>query len=336
MKTFFSFVVILLLSITPIAAQDVPEASPTDTTPDTGIYVTTQDFSSLRTGPGQSFTRITILPPVTTLKAVGRTADTRWMQVDYKGTLGWIASILLIWTGDVTTLPVDGINPAPFVRRAGAVGVTTRETPLYRTQIVPEDQVGTLPAGTEVELTGRLGSNGFFRFQIQYQEQLYWVGAWNIRVISGNYLRLLDSAYLFPYGRLVLQLQENLAITIGSFTQIRDVWRRLGQGATVTCTPPPTYARSLLTEADVQVETEFKPAVAALDEAIKSINTAVSSFIDLCNSTDRSLSQTDIDAALTELANAERNLILVGSLLEPLRVRNPLLATFAGNNSSKP
>ncbi len=334
MKPFLAFLVILLLSLTTVVAQ---EATPEpDTTPDTGIYVTTQDFSSLRTGPGQSFARITVLPPILTLKAVGRTADTRWMQVDYKGTLGWIASILLVWSGDVTTLPVDGINPVPFVRRAGAMGVTTRETPLYNQQIIPEDQVGTLPAGTVVELTGRLGSNGFFRFQIQYQEQLYWVGAWNIRVISGNYLRLLDSAYLFPYGRLILQLQESLAITVGSFTQIRDVWQRLENGATVSCSPPPTYARRLLTDADVQIETEFQPAVTALDAAVTSINTAISSFIDLCNSTDRTLTQADIDAAQAEIASAERNLILVGSLLEPLRVRNPLLATFAGNQTSNP
>jgi hypothetical protein len=133
-----------------------------------------------------------------------------------------------------------------------------------------------------------------------------------------------------------LQLQENLAITIASYTQIRDVWQRLNQGATVTCSPPPTYARRLLTDADVQVESEFQPAVSALDAAITSINTAVSSFVDLCNSTDRSLSQVDIDAAQAEIASAERNLILVGSLLEPLRVRNPLLATFAGNQSSNP
>lgn len=334
MKSLFYCVVIILLSLTTVTAQDAtPEP---DTTPDTGIYVTTQDFSSLRTGPGQSFARIAVLPPVLTLKAVGRTADTRWMQVDYEGTLGWIASILLVWSGDVTTLPVDGINPAPFVRRAGAIGVTTRETPLYHLQIIPEDQVGMLPAGTQVELTGRLGSNGFFRFQIQYQELLYWVGAWNIRVISGNYLRLLDSAYLFPYGRLILQLQENLAITIGSFTQIRDVWQRLENGATVSCSPQPTYARRLLTDADVQIETEFQPAVTALDAAITSINKAISSFVDLCNSTDQTLTQADIDAAQAEIANAERNLILVGSLLEPLRVRNPLLATFAGNQSSTP
>jgi len=82
MKVLLSFVVIVGLCLTTVSAQDELTPTPTDTTPDTGIYVTTQDFSSLRTGPGQSFTRITILPPVMTLKAVGRTADTRWMQVD--------------------------------------------------------------------------------------------------------------------------------------------------------------------------------------------------------------------------------------------------------------
>lgn len=323
--------VLLLLPVVAIAREGSPTAEPS-----TGIYVTTQDFSSLRAGPGKSFHRVAVLPPVLTLEAVGRTADTRWIQVNYQGTLGWVASILLVWTGDVTMLPVDGINPAPFVRRAGAVGVTTRETPIYRTQVTPEDQVGTIPAGVEVELTGRLGDNGFFRFQIKYQGHLYWVGAWNIRVTGGNYLRLLDSAYLFPYGRLILQLEENLAVTIASYTQIRDVWRRLDQGATVTCDPPPTYARRLLTDADVQIEPAFLPAVTALDAGITAINTAISAFIDLCNSTDRVLTQADIDAALVEIASAERNLILASSLLEPLRVRNPLLATFAGDNASNP
>lgn len=334
MKKLVVLLITLMLYPGMVFAQDVIATE--EPSYGTGIYVTTQDFSSLRAGPDKSFARIDILPPVLTLEAVGRTADTRWIQVNYDGTLGWVASILLVWTGDVTTLPVDGINPAPFVRRAGAVGVTIRETPIYRTQVTPEDQIGTLPAGVEVELTGRLGQNGFFRFQIKYQGQLYWVGSWNIRVTGGNYLRLLDSAYLFPYGRLILQLEENLAVTISSFTRIRDVWRRLGQGATVSCTPPPTYARRLLTDADVQIETKFVPAVNALDAGITSINTAVSAFIDLCNSTDRSLTQVDIDAALTELASAERNLILASSLLEPLRNRNPLLATFAGNNSSNP
>lgn len=330
MKTLLTLLTLLLVSFTVAAQEATPE--PESPYPETGIYVTTQDFSSLRTGPGRDFMRVTVIDPVITLPAVGRTADTRWIQVVYDGKLGWIAAVLLVWSGDVTTLPVDGVNPAPFVRRAGAIGVTTRETPIYRTQVTPEDQVGTIPAGSVVELTGRLGQDGFFRFQINYQGELYWVGAWNIRVTSGNYLRLLDSAYLFPYGRLILQLQENLAISIGSFSQIRDVWGRLSRGDTVSCSPTPPRVRRLLTDGDVRIEPSFQPAVTALDAAIENTNAAISAFEDLCADPTRVLTREDIDAALLLIAEAERNLILASSLLEPLRVRNPLLATFAGNN----
>jgi uncharacterized protein YraI len=331
MKKFWIILLLILSCITVVAAQEAePETTPEP--PVYTVYVTTQDFSSLRTGPGMDFDRITILDPVVTLPAIGRTADTRWMQVVYDGQLGWIASILLVWSGDVTQLPVDGINPAPFVRRAGAIGVTTRETPIYRTQITPEDLVGTIPEGTEVELAGRLGDHGFFRFQIRYQGQLYWVGSWNIRVTSGNFLRLLDAAYLFPYGRLVLGLQENLALSIGSFNQIEGVWQRLDRGDHVSCDPIPTYARRTITDGDVRIEPSFGPAVSALDAGITATNAAISTFEDLCNSADSTLTREDIDAALLSLADAERNLILAGSLLEPLRIRNPLLDTFAGNS----
>lgn len=290
----------------------------------TNVYVTTQDFSSLRAGPGTAFQRLLVVPPVTTLPAVGRTSDTRWIQVYHEGRYGWIAAILLVWSGDVITLPVDGINPTPFIRRAGALGRTTRETPIYRTQVTPEDQVGVLPAGTEVELTGRLGGSGFFDFQIVYQGQLYWVGSWNIRVIDGNYRRLLDIAYLYPYGRLVSQLQRNIAESVGSYVQIASVWQRLSRGDRVSCTPIPLFVRRIITDTDARKEPNFVPAVIALDNAITSINTAISAFEDACGSGEV-LDRESIDAALVEISNAQRNLILAGSLLEPLRRRNPLL-----------
>ncbi len=315
----------LLLSFSAASAQEAEIDDPEPAIV-TDVYVTTQDFSSLRTGPGTGFPRLTVLAPVVTLPAVGRTSDTRWIQVYHEGQYGWVAAILLVWSGDVITLPVDGINPTPFIRRAGALGRTTRETPIYRTQVTPEDQVGTLPAGTEVELTGRLGGTGYFDFQIVYQGQLYWVGSWNIRVIDGTYRRLLDIAYLYPYGRLVSQLERNIAQSIGSFAQISSVWQRLSVGDRVSCTPIPLFVRRIITDTDAQKEPNFVPAVLALDNAITSINTAISSFEDACGSDDI-LARGTIDAALAEIDNAERNLILAGSLIEPLRRRNPLLDT---------
>lgn len=321
----FIFVLAMLLSLSTVAAQESEIQDPEPAIV-TDVYVTTQDFSSLRAGPGTGFPRLAIIDPVVTLPAVGRTSDTRWIQVYHEGQYGWIAAILLVWSGDVITLPVDGVNPVPFIRRAGALGRTTRETPIYRDSVTPENQVGTLPAGTEIELTGRLGGSGHFDFQIVYQGQLYWVGSWNIRVIDGTYRRLLDIAYLYPYGRLVSLLERNIAQSIGSYTQIASVWQRLSQGDRVSCTPIPLFVKHIITDSDAQKEPNFVPAVLALDNAITSINTAISSFEDACGSDD-TLTKEVIDAALAEVDNAERNLILAGSLLEPLRRRNPLLDT---------
>lgn len=323
MKKIIAMLGVILFSTMAVVGQEADNPEPAIVT---DVYVTTQDFSSLRAGPGTAFPRLSVVPPVTTLPAVGRTSDTRWIQVYHEGQYGWIAAILLVWSGDVITLPVDGINPTAFIRRAGALGRTTRETPIYRTQVTPEDQVGTLPAGTEVELTGRLGGSGFFDFQIVYQGQLYWVGSWNIRVIDGSYRRLLDIAYLYPYGRLVSQLERNLAQSVGSYAQIASVWQRLSRGDRVSCTPIPLFVQRIITDTDAQKERNFVPAVLALDNAITSINTAISAFEDACGS-DAVLAKGTIDAALLEIDNAERNLILAGSLLEPLRRRNPLLDT---------
>jgi hypothetical protein len=191
-----------------------------------------------------------------------------------------------------------------------------------------------LPPGTQVELTGRLGGSGFFRFQIVYQNQLYWVGSWNIRVVDGNFRRLLDTAYLYPYGRLVRQLEQNIAFSLGSFQQINSIWRRLDRGDTVTCAPVPQYVPEIITVTDAQREGRFVPAVIALNNAISGINDTISAFEDACNSTDPNfvLTRAAVTAEIDKLADAERNLILASSLLEPLRIRNPLLSTFQGNN----
>lgn len=315
----------LLLSFSLAAAQDAEATEEPSPYPPTDVYVTTQDFSSLRAGPGQGFLRLAVVPPVLTLPAHGRTSDTSWIQVEYEGQLGWIASFLLVWSGEVVNLPVDGINPYPFIRRAAALGKTTRETPIYLEQVTPGNEVGTIPEGTELELTGRLGGEGYFRFQVRYEGQLYWVGSWNIRITDGNYRRLLDLAYLYPYGRLVLQLEDNVAQTIGSYSQIQSVWQRLQRGDQVACEPLTPYVKRIITDADVAKEPAFQPAVTALDSGITSTNSAISAFADACSKSDFVLTQEYIQSQLTELDNAERSLILAGSLLEPLRRRNPLL-----------
>lgn len=326
MKIMLTLLFILLVSGSSTAQDATPETTPTGprfgTTP---VWVTTQDFSSLRKGPGRAFDRIVVVPPTVTLPAYGRTSDTQWIQVEYQGHLGWIASLLLVWSGSVVELPVDGINPQPFIRRAAALAETIRETSYYAsfTTMQPGLEQGVIPAGTTVELTGRVGESGFLRVQARYQDKLVWIGTQNLFIFEGNVLRLLDLSYLFTYGRLFLSLQDNHAIALNSFRQIKDVWGRIAQGNQVACAPLPQRVARTLVDTDVVQEPSFEAAVLALDDAIDGINTAVSAFEDAC-APDFTLTVDYVNLQLATLAEAERSLVFVGSLLEPLRTRNPL------------
>jgi hypothetical protein len=304
-------------------------AAAQDDVPPTTVYVTTQDFVSLRQGPGTAFNRLTVVPASVTLPAYGRTSDTQWVQVLHEGQRGWISSRYLVWSGDIIDLPVDGVDPYPFVRRAAAVGVTTRETGVYLRPDLTGTPVDMIPQGTDVELTGRLGGQGFFQFQVRWQGQLYWVGNWNIRITDGNYLRLLDLAYLYPYGRLVLSLQENVALAVGSFRQIDGVWARIARGEQVVCAPIPPRVAQDITDEDVLREPLFAPAVASLGRAIANINAAIDAFSDAC-APGFALTADYVQTQRVLLADAARELLIAGSFLEPLDARNPLLDTSAG------
>jgi hypothetical protein len=253
------------------------------------------------------------------------------VQVEYQGQRGWLSARYLVWSGDVINLPVDGVNPEPFVRRAASLGVTTRETIGYVDWAKPESETIIIPEAETVELTGRIGDaegnyyRNFFRVQVRYQSTLYWVASYDIRLVDGDYLRLLDLAYLFPYGRLYLGLQDNLALAIGSFRQIDDVWTRLSGGASVACDPIPPLVRVEVTTADAAREPTFVPAITALTSAIETINATITAFRDACTNTTFVLTREYVDTQITALDDAYRNLILSASLLEPLRVRNPLL-----------
>jgi len=150
--------------------------------------------------------------------------------------------------------------------------------------------------------------------------------------VEGESSRVLDVAYVFPYGRLIRELEGNIALAIGVFSQIEDIWDRLARGDAIQCSPIPDFVPVELTVADAQREPNFVPAAVALETAIESINTAISTFENACGDPDVFLTPDDVAEAQEELANARRNLILTISLLEPLRVRNPLLNNFFGNN----
>ncbi len=84
----------------------------------TDAYAVTQDFVNLRRGPGRAWEVLTVLPPGLQVAAVGRSGY--WLQVVHDGQYGWVYFEYVVGSGRVDEMPIDGVNPEPFVRMAGA------------------------------------------------------------------------------------------------------------------------------------------------------------------------------------------------------------------------
>lgn len=80
----------------------------------TNATALTLDFVTLRAGPGVYWDALDVLPPNTTLAAVGRSGY--WLQVEHNGQFGWLHYQHIRGFGDVDSLPIDGIDPLPFIR----------------------------------------------------------------------------------------------------------------------------------------------------------------------------------------------------------------------------
>ena len=308
-------------TVTPIAAPTVDES-----TVQTSVYVTTQDLTSFRLGPGVNWERTRVLDPGVTMPAIGRTANTTWVQVVYNGEVGWVYYALLVWTGDIVSLPVDGVDPLPYVRRTDVVAVTIRETPIYAREVTPSDQVGTLPPGTIVEVVGRLGERGYFQLQILYEGQLYWIGSWNVDVFEGSTYSVLDTRYLYSYGRLISTFNSDIRAGANTLGRIESIWRDLEDGNAVSCDRVPGLIGTLRTsDTDISSEPEFRPAATAMETAIGSTNTAIAMFDDACNRDDVFITQRDVRIALDEIDNARRYFNIARSLIVSLGYRDPLV-----------
>ncbi len=301
-----------LILATPMLAQDE------------SVYVTTQDFTSFRAGPGRSFERIAVIPAATTLHAIGRTTDNRWIQVEYENQRGWVVSWLLVWTGDVLTLKLDGLDPLPFARRISVTMTANREAPYYASY-ESGVRLGTIPEGTRVEMTGRFGSGRTIWLQFEKDGQYVWSGAWNYN-IRGDFLTLPDAASIYPYGRLLGKLNTGISNTEDNFSDIAFIWRSLASGESVTCDDLPRPARVIEFSTDDVADAELlMPAVSAVASAIDHTNTAIQMFADVCalEGADRYLTPEQINAALAEVDAAARDFVLAESLFEPLTRRDP-------------
>ncbi len=293
------------------------------------VWVTTQDFSSLRAGPGIYWERLAVVPPATTLRAIGRTVQAHWLQVEFGEQRGWIHARLLVWSGDWMSLPVDGVDALPFVRRQEVI-MATQDAIYSRPSSRLSDQV-TLPEGCEVEITGRLGSVMPLWLQFRCSNQpgtvYYWSIAYN-RPSEGSWLSLPNLASSYAFGRLLEQIDTERERSAESYFTIRSLWFTLDTGQAVSCNTIPepartfVYAASDLTQAPTMV-----PAVRAVEMWISETNRAIELFAQACarQGADRVLPTEAIQEAMGHVRAADRAQFFLATLFEPLAGSDPVL-----------
>lgn len=197
-----------------------------------GVTVTTRDNATLRSGPGRENASLAVVPFNTTMPATGRNEDNSWLQVDYNGQSGWIATFLLNWVGDLNSLPVGGVQPAAPAGGAAAPaapagGVTATNASVMNVRSGPStssSQLGRLPAGSTVALNGRWGSGSSAWVRFDFNGQVGWLASW-LLTISGDLNSLTD-------------VQAEQAAQSAAIAAAQNALPTVCQGATVPLAAP--------------------------------------------------------------------------------------------------
>lgn len=314
---------------------------------ESGVYVTVQDNTALRAGPGIRWERLAVLPYGSTYRATGRTVDGDWIQIAYEGeldpgarsefthdgvTYGWVAYWLLVWTGKILDLPIDGEGSVPVARQAGPTMILFPGEYMYKDYVDPSTRVDNpLTEPVTVEVTGRIGnsSSGGFWIQFKFRNEYYWTGTWAVGV-PGDVMSLPDGSYLYSYGRLLDQTRRDYNQARNVLSDIGARWQALNTGQPTTCNAIPddiaTRGEGFRTF-DLSRQPLFQPIAEALDNAQNSINRALAKFRAICGDLDtrQPVTPESVTAALADVADAQRNLNTVRLLLVPFERRDPLL-----------
>lgn len=315
---------LVMCAVWPLRAQEAAE-------PVYSVYVTAQDYSAVREGPGRAFPKLLTVPPGETLPAIGRTIDAEWIQVIYGEQKGWIAAWLLVWSGNMIGLPADGIDPASFIRLKGKTITVTDEMAIYsQYNFGPGAKVDFPAAEAVVEVTGRLGSGGNYWLQFWHNGSYYWLGAWNLHLgVAGiTFGDVPDAAYVYPFGRVLDKLYSGRGGSRNAYSAITGIWGQLSRGESITCNfIPPLIEAVEFSAIDLANEGLLLPEVNAYRAAVDNTNRAIDLFAQACGEegTERFLTTDTVNLALGHLETARLNFSLLDTLLPPTANRDPII-----------
>jgi uncharacterized protein YraI len=172
-----------------VANGDLASAPLTDGSAGGAPQATTTLSMNLRSGPGTNYAVLRRVPANTTLAIIGRNAASSWVQVNYNGTVGWLAGWLCRITGDLGLAPVtSGTTPSPAPTPSGGTSTGVTAVPNLTVNFrsgpgVGYSLLGRVPGGVTVPVVGRSNDSGWL--QINYNGTVGWVAGW-LCTVSGN------------------------------------------------------------------------------------------------------------------------------------------------------
>lgn len=140
----------------PETAQEPTTAPITDTIPaptaTPSIIVSTELSVNARATVGTDADILALLETGTELPAIGRTADTTWLQIELgDGRLAWVFTAAVLTTNDINSLPIVE-PPAPGAPIAPSTTITQTTEPVTETQpIVPTEGLTTTTTVTDTD-----------------------------------------------------------------------------------------------------------------------------------------------------------------------------------------
>lgn len=141
----------------PYGGFDAPRSGPSSATSDNKVRI--EYNLILRAGPGQGYPMLANVWNGSEVPVFGRTPDSYWIQINYEGTLGWVASAFVVPLNglSINSLPIDGIvaDSPPIIDDSSNGYFDTLRLMLARLDLAQPSLDNIRGKWTDASLTGR-------------------------------------------------------------------------------------------------------------------------------------------------------------------------------------
>ena len=349
--SFFLSLLILLTLLTPFggvwaANSDQPNAAAAPIQSDDGLTIvfTTANLR-VRAQPTTSSPSLQIIPQGTTLSVLGRTGGSTWLQVEYKGVIGWISVLYVGTNDDLSALPVTdatdaSVDPRPEERVSAPDGtlvdtgtlvvfsnfsnVNVRQQPnenAIRLTQLPQSQRATVTLLDPTYSWGMVTING----------QTGWLALFVVNVLgdirtvpvlgvenSGSDLPIPVSETLSLEQRALLDsTQSHLGRAVGNASSLIGIFSNAVNSSFIACGPQIPLFRDFRPQYELGILPELSAIIDDMHRAFDILNDARRPWVVACDANNTILFASQFS---TWLARAQEGAVILDDVQRRLAV----------------